>query len=463
MTRGDPDSDSRASSQPSGSSSPGEQTPTVPAAREHLLTELSRFVRVLRRTGVSVPASGSLMAARALTTVGLNDRDRVSVALRASLLSETSDSDAFEETFPEFWHRFRSGFDQIAADSLPQYNDSDLNEQAKDDRHDEPPEDLERLSEGETPGTDGDDSEDGVSFRIPTGRRHVSENPSEESDGSSARRYSAAGRGQIVETTTSIPDDTAAIDQFLDVLGVLPSRRRRRSHRGTSIDAREALRRSLETGGAPLELPSIAPVESKLRCCLLVDVSGSVLDTVDRGALLAFADRLSNRARSPRVFLFDTDLVEATDAFGTDGDTARDPAAALQAAEIEWGGGTKIGQAFRTLRRTMPHAVDRRTVVIAVSDGLDVGEPEVLTETITWLSERSNATVWLNPLAVSSSFEPTARGISIIEPYVDAHFGYTELADLSEAARQIDHHGLSGSIGYEHDRRRIDIETDGGR
>jgi uncharacterized protein with von Willebrand factor type A (vWA) domain len=294
-----------------------------------------------------------------------------------------------------------------------------------------------------------------VSVRIPTEQRHVSDRAeSAETDGSESRRYSAVGGSQPVDATAvPSPDDPEAIEQFVDALGVLPGRRSRRSHRGASIDARAALRESLDTGGAPLELPYTAPVESELRCCLLIDVSGSVLDTVDRGALLALGERLATRSRSPRVFLFDTELVEATAAFA---DAVGEPAAALAAAEIEWGGGTRIGHAFETLRRTAPHAVDRRTVVVVVSDGLDVGDNDLLAEGITWLGDRSRAVVWLNPLAVSPAFEPTSRGMATVEPYLDALFGFATAADLRAAASQLDRLGFGGAIGYERDRGRTD-------
>ncbi|MFB6256876.1 MAG: VWA domain-containing protein, partial [Haloplanus sp.] len=192
---------------------------------------------------------------------------------------------------------------------------------------------------------------------------------------------------------------------------------------------------------------------SELRCCLLVDVSGSVLDTVDRSVLLAFAERLQTSARDARVFLFDTDLREVTTQFDrSDGD----PAGSLREAAVEWGGGTEIGGAFTTLRRVHPHAVDRRTAVVVVSDGLDVGDETVLRDGVTWLADRAGALVWLNPLAVSPAFEPRSRGMATSEPYVDALFGFAEPADLAEAARQIERRGLGGPVGYEYDRRRTE-------
>lgn len=440
------------------------ETPDFPAARQHLLTELIRFVEILRRDGVSVPASGVLDAARALAAVGLDDERRVEAAVRASLLSETADGDAFEEAFPTFWHRLRSGLDRIATahdgpspegDEGDDGDDRGSDEAAPaDDDSDGDAAEPGLLDGAEPPEMDADGDGD-PTVKIPTDRRHAAgdrptDGSREETDG---RRYSAIGESALIEADVPVPSsaERAAAERFVDALSSLPGRRRHRSPTGPGVDARAALRASLQTGGAPIDLPRDAPTPSELRCCLLVDVSGSVLDTVDRSALLGLGERVASSARDARVFLFDTDLAEATAAFA---DSARSTADALRAAEIEWGGGTKIGDAFDDLRRTAPHAVDRRTVVVVVSDGLDVGDPDLFTQGITWLADRAAGIVWLNPLAVSPSFEPASRGMGDAAPYVDGLFGFAEAADLAEAARQIERHGLGGPIGYEHDPRR---------
>ncbi len=439
-----------------------ERLPDFPAARRHVLVELTRFVRVLRRDGVDVPPTGSLEAARALAIVGLGDRNAADAALRASLLSSPADGDAFEEAFPKFWHRLRTGLDRIAtvgAGSTPGRGGEDANDariepdvdaaSTEPESSDEPA----RLPDAKPPeADDGEGTIDEEAVRIPTSRRYAAGDREATDGDADAARYSAVGGSHRVEPVYGVLSaaERTAIDRFVGSLASLPGRRRQRTPRGDGVDARSALRASLSTGGAPIDLPRIAPVESELRCCLLVDVSGSVLDTLDRAALLALGDHVVRTAFDARVFLFDTDLAEVTDAFTR---SNGDPAAALNEREVEWGGGTRIGHALETLRRVDPYAVDRRTVVIVVSDGLDVGEPDLLAEGITWLANRSAAIVWLNPLAVSPAFEPTARGMSTAMPYVDALFGFSRASDLDDAATQLERHGVGGPVGYEHARR----------
>jgi len=438
-----------------------EGVPDFEAAREHVLVELVRLVATLRADGVTVPATGLLDAARALSVVGLGDQHRVSAALRATLVSESADRSAFEDAFPEFWHRLRSGLDRIAtAHDGPSPDDgSEDDRETPGDSGDS--DDPDTLSDAEPPDLDGDgDGSGDVEVRIPTDRAHASGDRPTESDGSDARRYSAAGGSELVDEAVPTADasEVAAVERFVDSLATLPGRRTRRAADGPRLDARAALRASLETGGAPLDVPREDHELSELRCCLLVDVSGSVLDTVDRGALLALVDRFASTALDARVFFFDTEVAEVTEAVSrAQGSTA----AALRAAAVEWGGGTKIGAAFDRVRREAPHAVDHRTVVVVVSDGLDVGDPDLLTDGITWLADRAGGVVWLNPLAVSPEFEPSARGMATVEPYLDALFGFATAADLAGAAQQLERRGLDGPVGYEFGARPDGGATDG--
>lgn len=427
-----------------------DDTPDFPAARQHVLTELVRFVGTLREDGVDVPATGALEAARGLASVGFSDRERARAALAATLLSAPDQREAFDDAFPTFWHRLRTGLDRIATagDGHTPDRGGEAEGEAGAASDTEPAsDDPDTLEDADPPEMD-DGGEGEVAVRIPTQRRHASgERGADTGEGADARRYSAAGESQPVDAPRPdlTPAERAAIDRFVDALATLPGRRRRPARSGPDLDARAALRASLATGGAPIDLPRRKAVPSELRCCLLVDVSGSVLDTLDRPALLAFAERLVQRAVGARVFLFDTDAVEATDPFArADGD----PGAALREAAVEWGGGTRIGHAIETVRREHPYAVDRRTVVVVVSDGLDVGDPDLLREGVTWLGRQADGVVWLNPLVVGADYEPAARGMATALPYVDALFGFAEAADLAAAADELERRGLDGPVGY---------------
>jgi len=423
------------------------ETDDVAAAREHVLKQVVAFGRTLRREGVSVPANASLPAVEALSEVGLDERDRVRAALFATLVSDPRDAAAFDEHFPAFWNRLRRGLAVIAA------NDGDGNPLAEADGGPSsdvegvlPDSVVESALEGEG---DFDDEEGTVRSRRFEERDDV-EPEGEATEERPGTYSSSGGRSLVADESSDAVIDERVIRRFERAVATLPGRRWSRSHAGEGVDARRALRESLGTGGVALTLPRREPDLDAFRACVLVDVSRSVLDSIDRRFLLSVVDSLVADGRSVRVFFFDTDVREVTDVFaGPHGDPAR----ALEHAEVEWGGGTRIGESIRALRERWPEAVGRRTVTIVVSDGLEVGDVPDLEDGMAWLSGHSGGVLWLNPLATSTAYEPTCRGMEAALPYVDGLFAFGGEGDLEEVARQLERRGLTGPVGYLHDFR----------
>lgn len=441
--------------------------PDFAAARDRVLAELVRFVRRLRRAGAEVPANATLPATEALAEVGLDDRDHVRAALHAVLVANPHDSDAFDEQFPGFWTRLRAGLEATAADDDRPGERGDGRGGEHDDRDGGLAADValtDSNGAGRDDEKDGADTGDGErevrSRRIANVATDDDEDPA---DGGQSATYSAAGRATPVEegAGTGDPLDRGAVQRFQAALATISGRRWSPSRDGESVDVRRALRDSLATGGVTVQVPTRERDRSAFQTCVLVDVSQSVLDAVDRGLLLAFLDALVADGRSVRVFFFDTDIRDVTDAFARQ---RGDPAAALARSEVTWGGGTQIGDSLATLRRQWPHAVDRRAATVVVSDGLDVGDVDELEGGMAWLARRSGAVVWLNPLAASPRYEPTCRGMAAALPYVDALFAFGGNDDLVEVARQLGRFGPHGPVGYQYDfRDRTTDHDDGSR
>jgi hypothetical protein len=427
------------------------QTPDFVAAREHVLGEVVTFARRLRRHGLSVPANAALSATEALCAVGLSDRDGVRAATHATLVADARDTETFDAHFPEFWYRLRTGLEATAtSDDVGDRSNSGAFYGAEVDG--DVADELTADAGGD--GDVGGGGDAGGGDETVYERRLVDHDADAAVDGtgerSRASTYSAGGAGTAVEDETAGRTlDRNALARFQQALSSLAGRRWTADD-GRRIDARRALRSSVGTGGAVVSLPTRDRKPTAFRACLLVDVSQSVLDTVDRGFLLSVLDALVAEGRGVRVFFFDTAVREVTDVFTN---SRGDPAAALERAEVAWGGGTRIGDAVSELRRRWPDAVDRRTVTLVVSDGLDVGEVDELERGMSWLSGRSRAVVWLNPLAASAKYEPTCRGMAASLPYVDGLFAFAGSEDLAEVARQLSRHGPRGPIGYEHDFR----------
>jgi len=427
------------------------------ATRDETLDAVVGFARSLRVAGVQVPANAAVEATRALSVVGRTDRSAVRAAMRATLLSRREDIATFDDLFEQFWRELRSAGREPpdvledladAADppgaGLPAGADSVAPDE--DGRGDERGDDM----------SDGDDP-DGAHSR-PAGFASATDE-GVTGDGTTVERarYSPAGGSETV--SRSVPLDryelAGPVARLTSALGTLPGRRRERAESGRFVDARRALRSSFQTGGVVPSLPESERSETDVRGVVLVDVSQSVLDSVDREFLLEWLRLLVESWRSTRVFFFDTDVREVTDAF--DERSVGDVTDALAQAEASWGGGTRIGHALATLRRETPEAVDRRTVVTVVSDGLERGDVDDLETSAAWVGRRARRFLWLNPLATSPVYEPTARGMAAALPAVDGLFAFAGPDDVTELARQLERNDRT-RLGYRYDSRRTGAE-----
>jgi uncharacterized protein with von Willebrand factor type A (vWA) domain len=406
---------------------------------------LVRFVGTLRTAGVEVPADGSLVAAESLAVVGLDDERGARTALRAALVSRPEDVETFDRLFDRFWRRVTEAVDDRPGGvDTSSFDGGFASDAAGDDA----------VADGET----DDSNESGDDDRRPSVSRRLGDVDASEtadSDTGTRARFSPAGPSDRVETDplggTATADPTPAVRALTDAIASLPGRRRGTAADGRP-DVRRAMRRTHATGGVVMEVPQRTRRPDAVRGLVLVDVSQSVLDTVDREFLVRVLRALTDEWRTARTFLFDTDVTEVTAAL-----RAESPDATLREfdrLEAAWGGGTRIGHALTTIRDQAPNAVDRETVVLLVSDGLETGDLSRLEAGMTWLGRRARRVFWLNPLAASTAYEPACRGMVAALPHIDGLFAFAEPTDLFDIARQLRHR--QRPVGYEHDWRRTD-------
>jgi uncharacterized protein with von Willebrand factor type A (vWA) domain len=167
------------------------------------------------------------------------------------------------------------------------------------------------------------------------------------------------------------------------------------------------------------------------RFVLLIDGSRSMGAYAQTALRMAVA--VASVTMRVEVFTFSTALERVT----TDvrraaaGETRR-----LERLHHAWAGGTSIGACLRDfLRRFGERTMGRETVVMIMSDGLDVGEPAVLRDAVRELRGRSAGLVWLNPLLETTGYEPTAAGMRAARPYVTTFASVNDLAGFAELSR----------------------------
>jgi uncharacterized protein len=228
-------------------------------------------------------------------------------------------------------------------------------------------------------------------------------------------------------------DELLEVAELMERLRLeVPARRtrRREAARAGQPDLRRTLRRSFRTGGEPVELARRDRRRRRRRLVLLLDISGSMADY--SRALVLFARAALRSDDRWEAFCFGTRLTRVTKALS--GGDAND--ALRRAAEevVDWNGGTRIGDAVRDLTRTN---VVRGAVVMICSDGLDVGDPDLLRAEMERLSRLAYRIVWLNPLKEDPAYEPLARGMNAALPSIDAFLSGHNLASLEAVTRAL--------------------------
>jgi uncharacterized protein with von Willebrand factor type A (vWA) domain len=245
-----------------------------------------------------------------------------------------------------------------------------------------------------------------------------------------ASRNDALSRTDLRTLTT--PEEAVEAERIAERLArairYRLSRRRTPARRGETIDIRRTIRRNLSRGGEPIELRRKHRPERPVKLVMLLDASGSM--EVYSRYFISFVRGLIGRWLHADAFLFHTRLVHIADAL-----RERHPGVAMARLSLMadgFGGGTRIATALKTFNdRYAKETLDRRTVVIVMSDGYDTDSPEALAVELRRLKRRAHRLVWLNPLLGWKNYEPVARAMSVALDYVDYFAPAHSLASLA--------------------------------
>ncbi|NEW28120.1 vWA domain-containing protein [Nocardia cyriacigeorgica] len=170
--------------------------------------------------------------------------------------------------------------------------------------------------------------------------------------------------------------------------------RRRHSRRG-EIDLRRTLRKSMSTGGVPIDLVSRKPRPGRPELVLLCDVSGSVAGFSNFTLLLVSA--LREQFSRVRIFAFVDQTDEVTRFF--DARTQLDEAMKRVFTEAEvagFDGHSDYGTALSGFAAKWPDAVTSRSSLLILGDArTNYRDPDL--ETLRELVQVAKHAHWLNP------------------------------------------------------------------
>ncbi|MBS4100988.1 vWA domain-containing protein [Tsukamurella paurometabola] len=174
--------------------------------------------------------------------------------------------------------------------------------------------------------------------------------------------------------------------------------RRRRARRGP-IDLRRTLRKSMSTGGVPIDLAHRRPRPTKPELVLLCDLSGSVAGFSNFTLLLTHA--LSAEFSKIRVFGFVDSVDEITDYIDPSRTLTVDTVVdmfdrVIRETKVARFGGSDYGNVLRTFVRDFPDAVTHRGTLLILGDARSNHTDPALAE-LDELVERARHAFWLNP------------------------------------------------------------------
>lgn len=409
-----------------------------------LQERLVDFVTALRTKGIMIGTGETVDAAEAITRLGLDERNILREGLAGTLTRKHSQRGTFDEIFDIYFPprvgRPRSA-EKVPADfgvetlrdmlveALATADLADLGELAEIavDRFGEIGGDPPRWSAKQTldrvepqsllaramgvRGDDGAVSELGAVSPRAQVRELIGQ--FREMVDNEARRRTSETRGRERTVLTVVQAQTEHVDflsanaeQFDEMrrnvrplarrLATRLAAKRRRASRNT-IDIRRTMRKSLSTGGTPIDLVFIKPRPSRPDLVLLCDVSSSVSGF--SGFTMLLVQAMKNQFKKIKVYAFINAMADVTELISVDGDELGEGlhARIVEQARVHRGtSSSDYGAAFADFVARDVESIGPRSSVLILGDARtnyrDPGLDEVRA-----INARSKRTFWLNP------------------------------------------------------------------
>lgn len=392
------------------------------------------FGHRLHEAGVPVTPQRSARFADALSLAVPTAMEEVYWLGRVTLVAGPEQFEVYDQVFHESFIG-RSPFDDdMGAES--DKVETDVPEEPAEDEDDG----VDSDEEGETPAPPGDDATDDEDGGPEPGSAPAApgdQDAEPEDDAEAVLLVSAEEVLGAKDFAACSEEELALLSLLVNRLRLVPpprrSRRLRRHAGGHRLDIRATLRESRRTAGDPVDLVMRRRKERPRRVVLVADVSGSM---EPYARLYLHLMRGAVRAVQAEAFVFATRLTRVTKVLATrDADAAYRQA--LDAAP-DWSGGTRIGQAlddFIDLHGRRGTA--RGAIVVIVSDGWELDDPELVGESMRRLSLLAHHVVWVNPRKAAAGYEPRVGGMAAAMPYVDTFVSGHSLEAIEEVMAAI--------------------------
>jgi len=373
----------------------------------NLTSRVILFSRFLRNQGFKAFSSGTLDALRSLQTIDICDREDFFSALRSNLVSTDLEWKLFRELFDQFWKGVEKG-----------------EAEKKAARNKDLPDHKEILSITEEPSSL---SAQKVERDLSCQKEYLEGAVYSPVAVLEKRDLSHFERGDIQVAQL-------ILKQMMSPFRVAPSRRLKRSRKPGDIHFRLVMKKSMKSGGIPMELFYRKKKRRLKRLVILADVSGSM----DRYArfVMPFIMGLKGIGSRAEAYVFSTSLTAISPILRK---FPLEKVLEVISNEVpDWSGGTRIGESLRQFRRAYGQRhLNKRSVFLIMSDGWDLGAKKILMEEMETLSEKVHSIMWLNPLAGDPDYKPICGGMQVALPYVDYFLPADSLQSLKRVGRTL--------------------------
>ena len=367
-------------------------------------TSLSRniveFCRFLRHKGFSLSVDEEALALNALELVDIGDRTIFALVLKSVCCRSRTQQREFDPLFNEYWNKLNKAIDA----KIKNTRQLSLKPAAK-----EPS--LKSLKTWLN-GNRNDDTEEETAFYS------IHENLSQ-------KDFSAVPADELDELMRTIK----AISKQL---AAQVTRRYKKSRSISQPDLRSTLRKNMRHGGELLHIAFKKPKRNRTKLVMICDMSKSM--ELYSAFLLQFIFAFQQVYRRIETFAFSTSLQCISNALKEQ--NFKEALDLLGKQNKGWGGGTRIGESLHQFVTEYGRKVlDKRTIVIILSDGWDTGNIDLLEQSMADIQHRAKKIIWLNPMAGYSNFRPATAAMQAAMPYINVLAPVHNVASLRKLGK----------------------------
>ncbi|HEX6799305.1 MAG TPA: VWA domain-containing protein [Ktedonobacterales bacterium] len=404
-------------------------TPAEEVRGELLLVRIVDFARLLWELGLDVGPGRIVDLAESLPLINVGRRQEFYTFLKVNLVSKHEQEPIFDLAFAYYWAGAGQGKEGQNPLEQQQRRGRGLalpsHRRAETDQH------------GERAGARTVQQQRHPANRLAEARRKPREGEDDEQDHSQTFSADEVLRKKDFELYSwdELQEAKALMQRTHWRLGQRTTRRLRPARRGRVPDLRRTVRRSLRSGGEPVELAWRRVRRKPRPLVILCDISGSM--SLYSRLLLHFVHTVSNGLGNVETFVFATRLTRITRQLARrDVDEAvREVTRSVQ----DWSGGTRIGESLRAFNyRWARRVLGRGAVVLIISDGWDRGDIRVLSDEMARLQRNCHRLIWLNPLLGQDDYRPVTAGMRTALPYIDDFLPANNLDSLFALGRALE-------------------------